>query len=63
MPAFSYEAVNATGTTQKGIVNADSARAARSDLRAQGLVPISVDEIDLAMEKDIQRVSRVWPRA
>ncbi|MBI5429357.1 MAG: type II secretion system inner membrane protein GspF [Nitrosomonadales bacterium] len=45
MPAFSYEAVDTTGATRKGVVNADSARAARSDLRGQGLTPISVDTI------------------
>jgi general secretion pathway protein F len=45
MPAFSYEAVDATGATRKGVVNADSARAARAELRGQGLVPISVDTI------------------
>ena len=45
MPAFSYEAVDASGTTKKGVVNADSARAARADLRNQGLVPINVDAI------------------
>jgi general secretion pathway protein F len=45
VPAFSYEAVDAAGATKKGVVNSDSARAARSDLRAQGLVPISVDAI------------------
>ncbi len=45
MPAFRYEAVDDAGSTRKGVVNADSARAARSDLRAQGLVPIVVDAI------------------
>ncbi|MEO6974947.1 MAG: type II secretion system inner membrane protein GspF [Gallionella sp.] len=45
MPAFSYEAVDASGASKKGVLNADSARAARSDLRAQGLVPITVDAI------------------
>jgi len=45
MPAFSYEAVDAAGTTKKGVVNSDSARAARSDLRTQGLVPISINAI------------------
>lgn len=45
MPAFRYEAVDEAGATRKGVVNADSARAARSDLRAQGLVPIVVDAI------------------
>ncbi len=45
MPAFRYEAVDEAGATRKGVVNADSARAARSDLRSQGLVPIVVDAI------------------
>jgi general secretion pathway protein F len=45
MPAYRYESVDATGVTRKGVVNADSARAARAELRGQGLVPISVDTI------------------
>jgi general secretion pathway protein F len=45
MPAFRYEAVDDAGATRKGVVNADNARAARADLRAQGLVPIVVDVI------------------
>ncbi len=45
MPAFRYEAVNATGATSKGVLQADSPRAARSDLRARGLVPLAVDVI------------------
>jgi general secretion pathway protein F len=45
VPAFRYEAVDLAGATKKGIVNADSPRAARSDLRTQGLVPIKVDAI------------------
>jgi len=45
VPAFSYEAVDAAGATKKGVVNSDSARAARSDLRAQGLVPININAI------------------
>src|SRR5512140_2817436 len=45
MSAFRYEAVDALGTTQKGVVDADSARAARSELRGQGLTPIVVDSI------------------
>lgn len=45
MPAFRYEAVDAIGTTKKGVVSADSARAARSDLRGQGLTPIAVEAI------------------
>jgi general secretion pathway protein F len=45
MPAFSYEAVDRAGSTSKGVLNADSARAARAELRGQGLVPIIVDPI------------------
>jgi general secretion pathway protein F len=35
MPAFRYEAVDDDGVTRHGVVHADSARAARSDLRTQ----------------------------
>ena len=45
MPAFRYEAVDTLGATRKGVVNADTARAARADLRLQGLVPLTVDAI------------------
>jgi general secretion pathway protein F len=45
VPAFRYEAVDTSGSTTKGVVNADSAKAARADLRAQGLLPITVDII------------------
>jgi general secretion pathway protein F len=51
MPAFSYEAVDATGATKKGVVNADSARAARAALRTQGLVPIMVDSIAAQLDE------------
>ena len=51
MPAYSYEAVDATGTTKKGVANADSPRAARADLRAQGLVPISVAAIATQLDE------------
>ena len=45
MPAFRYEAADIGGVTKKGVVNADSARAARSDLKSQGLVPLTVEAI------------------
>jgi general secretion pathway protein F len=45
LPAFRYEAIDAGGATKKGVVNADSARAARTDLRGRGLVPLVVDAI------------------
>ena len=45
MPAFQFEALQADGVTRKGVVEADSSRAARTQLRAQGLVPLSVEAI------------------
>ena len=45
MPAFRYEAVDAGGATKKGVLNSDSARSARAELRTLGLVPLKVDAI------------------
>jgi len=45
MPAFRYEAVDTGGVTRKGVLNADSPRAARADLRLQGLTPLAVEPI------------------
>lgn len=42
MPAYRYEAVDQLGATSKGMLHAESPRAARSDLRARGLLPIAV---------------------
>jgi general secretion pathway protein F len=42
MPAFTYQAVDAQGATQRGTLEADSERAVRSQLRARGLVPLEV---------------------
>ena len=51
MTAFRYEAADALGQTKKGVVNADSARAARADLRGQGLVPLTVDAISAQLDE------------
>ena len=42
MATYRFEAAHQSGSVEKGEVDADSARAARSQLRARGLVPISV---------------------
>jgi general secretion pathway protein F len=42
MPAFSYQAIDPQGVTQRGILEADSERAVRSQLRARQLVPLDV---------------------
>ena len=45
MPAYSFEALDAQGQTRKGVMEADTAKAARGLLRAQALVPLSVEPI------------------
>ncbi|MDD0839062.1 type II secretion system inner membrane protein GspF [Curvibacter sp. HBC61] len=45
MPAYSFEAVDAQGQARKGVIEADTARAARSQLRAQALVPLNVQPV------------------
>lgn len=45
MPAFSYQAIDSQGVTQRGILDADSDRAARSQLRARQLVPLTVEPV------------------
>jgi general secretion pathway protein F len=45
MPAFRYEAADAAGKTDKGVIEADSARQARTLLRARGLTPLLVDAL------------------
>ncbi|MBL4869489.1 MAG: type II secretion system F family protein [Robiginitomaculum sp.] len=44
MQAFDYEAVTGTGKTSRGTIMATSARAARRDLRAKGLTPLSMSQ-------------------
>ena len=51
MPAFRYEAVDNIGATHKGVVNSDSARAARADLRVQGLTPLAVEAITAQVDE------------
>lgn len=45
MPAYSFEAVDPHGQPRKGVIEADTARAARSQLRAQSLVPLAVEPV------------------
>ena len=45
MPAFKYEALTAAGKPTTGLLEADNARAARAQLRAQALVPLEVSAV------------------
>jgi general secretion pathway protein F len=42
MPAYKFEALDASGKSATGLLDADNARAARAQLRAQALVPLAV---------------------
>jgi general secretion pathway protein F len=42
MPAYTYEALDAKGKALSGVLEAENPKAARSQLRGQGLVPLSV---------------------
>ena len=42
MPAYTYEALDDQGKASTGVLEAENAKAARSQLRAQGLVPLAV---------------------
>jgi general secretion pathway protein F len=45
MPAFSFEALEEDGRTAKGVIESDTARAARGVLRSRGLVPLNVQAV------------------
>lgn len=45
MPAFKFEALDTAGKTATGLVEADNAKAARSQVRAKGLVPLNVTAV------------------
>src|ERR1017187_9350757 len=57
MEAFRYEALDAAGRTVSGIVQADTPRQARVQLRAQGLHPSAIDLV-----RARERASQPWAR-
>ncbi|MFZ5521980.1 MAG: type II secretion system inner membrane protein GspF [Pseudomonadota bacterium] len=50
MPAFRFEALDANGRSKTGLIEADNPRAARSQLRAQQLVPLQLEPVGQADE-------------
>ena len=45
MPAYRFEALDASGKTLSGLLEADNAKAARAQLRIQALVPLAVSQV------------------
>ena len=51
MAAFAFEAVNAKGKTQKGVLEGDNARQIRQQLREQKLIPVTVEQVKEQVKK------------
>lgn len=51
MPAFKYEALNDAGKTVNGLLEADNAKAARAQVREQGLIPLQVTVVGVQETK------------
>jgi general secretion pathway protein F len=63
MPAYRFEALQADGATRKGIVEADSLKTARTQLRSQSLVPLSVEVIASGATGDTSTSLPWWQRS
>jgi len=61
MPVYAFEALSQAGDTRKGVLEADSAKAARAQLRAQALVPLKVEPVS-AQASAASRNSNAGPR-
>lgn len=46
MPAFEYTALDSAGKTQKGVLEGETARQVRQQLRERGLLPTAVQEVE-----------------
>ena len=57
MPAYSFEALDPQGQTRRGVLEAETARHARSQLRAQDWVPLKID-VQQASRTGLQTV--IW---
>ncbi|MCB2020792.1 MAG: type II secretion system protein GspF, partial [Burkholderiaceae bacterium] len=56
MPAYRFEALDAAGKSSSGLLEADNAKAARSQLRAQSLVPLEVTQVEAANSAQVTRL-------
>ena len=48
MAGFKYQALDTDGKLKKGVIESDSARQVRANLREQGLIPVEVDQLTQA---------------
>jgi general secretion pathway protein F len=59
MAAFEYTALDAKGRTRKGVLEGDTARQIRQQLREQGLSPLTIDEVMKASQQQRRSHTRV----
>jgi general secretion pathway protein F len=50
MPAYTFEALDTQGKARTGVLEAENAKAARSQLRSQGLVPLGVTALAASVQ-------------
>ncbi len=60
MPAYAFEALSPQGVVQKGILEADTAKTARSTLRSQSLIPLQVSPLHTNPGTATAGVSSTW---
>jgi general secretion pathway protein F len=58
MAAFEYQAIDANGKTSKGLIEADTARQARQQLRGMGLMPLEMGEVSARQQSGAERRRR-----
>lgn len=59
MPAFEYEAIDAVGRARRGVVNADSPRSARGELRRLKLTPVRLSAPRAERRADGRKAARL----
>ena len=62
MPAYRFEALQADGALRKGVVEADSQKTARGQLRSQALVPLRVEAIASGAVSEAASALPWWQR-
>ncbi|MFM1906476.1 MAG: hypothetical protein RLZZ591_153 [Pseudomonadota bacterium] len=60
MPAYAFEALTAGGDSRKGVIEAETARAARGLLRSQSLVPLAVELLGAESAGSKSAGTSVW---
>lgn len=60
MPAYRFEALDAAGKSATGLLEADNAKAARAQLRAQALVPLAVAPVAAGDARAVRFGRRVF---